>query len=104
MTEKQLFDPSFWLSVATKLPGLLDDSEGLNHVVDRFVGQYLPVLLRVTRQDDTDHAWLAFWSYLVAPRTNRKPCVLSSRSADLLIAEFQSVLSGPGQRPSSQDQ
>ncbi|PKB72554.1 MAG: hypothetical protein BZY75_06255 [SAR202 cluster bacterium Io17-Chloro-G7] len=93
MTENQLFDHPFWMNIAAKLPDLSDDLEGVEHLVYRFVDQYLPVLLRVTRQEDIDHAWLAFWSYLVAPRTHRKPCYLSSWTADLLIAEFQSVLS-----------
>ena len=96
MTEEEILERSFWLDIATKLPDLRDDLEGLEHLVDRFVGQYLPVLLRVTRKEDIDHAWLAFWNYLVAPRTNRKPCSLSSKTADLLIAEFQNVLTGPG--------
>lgn len=104
MTEQELFERSLWLDIAAKVPDLLDDLEGVAHLVDRFVGQYLPVLLRVTKQEDRDHAWLAFWNYLVAPRTNRKPCSLSSRMADLLIAEFQSVLSGPDYSPSPQAQ
>ena len=95
LTEKELFDQSFWVNIATNLPELSNDPEGAEHLVDRFVGQYLPVLLRVTRKEDSDHAWLAFWSYLVAPRTNRKPCSLSSQAADLLIAEFQSALTEP---------
>ena len=93
MTEKEIFEQTFWLNLATKLPDLSNGLEGVEHLVDRFVGQYLPVLLRVSRQEDVDRACLAFWSYLVAPRTNRKPCSLSSRTADLLIAEFQRVLS-----------
>ncbi len=96
MSENELLDQPFWMDIATKLPELADDIEGLEHLVERFVGQYLPVLLRVTKQEDRDHAWLAFWSYLVAPRTHRKPCYLSSRTADLLIAEFQTVLSERG--------
>ena len=95
LTEEELFDQAFWLNIAIKVPEVSNDLVGLEHLVDRFVGQYLPVLLRVTRDEDRDHAWLAFWSYLVAPPTNRKPCSLPSRTADLLIAEFQSVLSEP---------
>ncbi len=84
------------MSIANNLSELLDDPDGTEHLVDRFVGQYLPVLLRTKTENDIDHVWLAFWSYLVAPRTNRKPFGLSSRTADLLIAEFQRVLSRPG--------
>jgi len=93
LTEDELFDQSFWMNLATNAPEISSDLEGLEHLVERFVGQYLPVLLRVSKKDDFDHAWLAYWSYLVAPRTNRKPGSLSSRAADNLIAEFQSVFS-----------
>ena len=96
MDEEELFDQSFWVSIAMKLPELLNDPEGVEFVVDRFVGQYLPALLRTRVQQDIDHVWLAFWNYLVAPRTSRKPFGLTSRTADLLIAEFQSALSRPG--------
>ena len=91
-----LFDQSSWLEISKKLPELVSDLDGAEHLVDRFVGQYLPVLLRARSKDHSDHAWLAFWSYLVAPRTSRKPFGLSSRAADLLIAEFQRALSEPG--------
>ena len=95
MDEEQLFDHSFWVGIATKLPDLMNDPEGTEHLVERFVGQYLPVLLRSRAQQDIDRAWLALWHYLVAPRTNRKPFGLSSKTADFLIAEFQSALSPP---------
>ena len=94
--DEELFDQSFWVSIAMKLPELLNDPEGAEFLVDRFVGQYLPVLLRTRAKRDIDHVWLAFWSYLVAPHTSRKPFGLSSRTADLLIAKFQGALSRPG--------
>lgn len=93
MTEEELFDPTFWLNIATNVPEVSNDLEGVEHLVDRFVGQYLPVLLRVSKKEEIDHAWLAYWNYIVAPRTNRKPGSLSGRTADLLITEFQRVLS-----------
>ena len=93
MTEDELFNQSFWMNLATGALEISSDLEGLEHLVERFVGQYLPVLLKVSNKDDFDHAWLAYWNYLVAPRTNRKPGSLSSRAADNLIAEFQSVFS-----------
>ena len=96
MDEEELIDQSFWVGIAMKLPELLEDPEGAEFLVDRFVGQYLPALLRARVQQDIDHVWLAFWNYLVAPRTSRKPVGLSSRTADSLIAELQSALSGPG--------
>ena len=94
MNEEDLFDQNFWVSVANKLPELLNNPEGTEHLVDRFVGQYLPALLRSRREEDRDHVWLALWNYLVAPHTNRKPFGLSSTIADRLIAEFQGALSG----------
>ena len=96
MTEQELFDQSFWVNIATKIPELLNDPEGAEHLVDRFVAQYLPVLLRSRMEEERDHVWLAFWHYLVAPRTSRKPFGLSSRTADFLIAEFQGALSELG--------
>ena len=96
LTDKELFDQSFWVNIATNLPELLNDPEGAEHLVDRFVGQYLPALLRSSLEEQRDHVWLAFWHYLVAPRTSRKPFGLSSRTADLLIAEFQGALSELG--------
>ncbi|PKB68888.1 MAG: hypothetical protein BZY81_00345 [SAR202 cluster bacterium Io17-Chloro-G4] len=95
MTEEDVFDLTYWMKIATNIPEISNDLEGVEHLVGRFVGQYLPVLLRVTNKEAQDHAWLAFWSYAVAPSTNRKPCNLSSRTADLLIAEFQKVLPEP---------
>ena len=92
MTEEDLFDQSFWLEISKKIPELVSDLDGSEHLVDRFVGQYLPVLLRARSKEDVDRVWLAFWSYLVAPRTSRKPFGLSSRAADLLIAEYQGAL------------
>ncbi len=93
MNEEELFDQSFWVSIAMTLPELLNDPEGTEHLVDRFVGQYLPVLLRSRREEERDHVWLALWNYLVAPHTNRKPFGLSGTTADLLIGEFKGALS-----------
>ena len=96
MDDEQFFDHSFWVGVANKLPDLANDPEGTGHLVERYVAQYLPAHLRSKSQQDIDRVWLAFWHYLVAPRTNRKPFGLSSRTADLLIAEFQGELSRSG--------
>ena len=94
MNEEDLFDQNFWVGVAMKLPELLNDPEGTEQLVDRFVGQYLPALLRSRGEEQRDHVWLALWNYLVAPHTNRKPFGLSGTMADRLIAEFQGALSG----------
>ncbi len=96
MDEEELFDQSLWVSIVQKLPELQEDPVGAEFLVNRFVGQYLPVLLRTRGQQNIDHVWLAFWNYLVAPRSSRKPFGLTSRTADLLIAEIQSALSQKG--------
>ena len=92
MTEKELFDQSFWVKIAINLPELLDNPEGVEQLVDRFAGQYLPVLLRSRAKDDSDRVWLAFWSYLIAPPTRRKLFGLSHHTADRLIADFERAL------------
>ena len=96
MDEEELFDQPFWVSIALKLPVLQEDPVGAEFLVDRFVGQYLPALLSTSGQQGIDQVWLAFWHYLVAPRSSRKPFGLTNGTADLLIAEFQSTLSRPG--------
>ena len=108
MDKEQLFDHAFWLGIASKQPELSGDPAGAGHMVDRFVGQYLPAALRSSSKQDFDRVWFAFWNYLVAPKTSRKPFGLSSKAADLLITEFQAALSGPedewqepGPRPSN---
>jgi hypothetical protein len=92
---EKLFDEAFWVGIANRLPDLANDPEGTNHLVERYVAQYLPAHLRCKSQQDFDRVWLAFWHYLVAPRTNRKPFGLTSPTADLLIATFQGELSRP---------
>ena len=96
MDEEELFDQPFWVSIALKLPELQEDPVGAEFLVDRSVGQYLPALLSTRGQQGIDQVWLAFWQYLDAPRSSRKPFGLTSGTADLLIAEFQSTLSRPG--------
>lgn len=96
MEEEQLIDHAFWFGIASKQPELLGDPAGAEHMVDRFVGQYLPAALRSSSKQDFDRVWFAFWNYLVAPKTRRKPFGLSSKAADLLITDFQAALSEPG--------
>ena len=90
-----LFDQSFWEEIARSSPDLVDNPEGAEHLTYRFVGQYLPALLRARTKEESDHVWLAFWRYLVARRSSRKPFGLSQHAADGLIAEFQKALSEP---------
>jgi len=90
------FDQSFWEKIAANLPELLGNPGAVEQLVDRFAGQYLPVLLRARAKEDSDRVWLAFWSYLVAPSTRRRPFGLSPEAADRLIADFQKALSELG--------
>ena len=93
MADAKLFEQSFWEDIARSSPELTDNPEGLELLAYRFAGQYLPALLRTRTQEDRDRVWLAFWSYLVAGATMRKPFGLSNREADRLIADFQNALS-----------
>lgn len=89
------FGQSFWEEIARNLPELVDNPEGAEHLAYRFVGQYLPVLLGAKTKVSNDHVWLAYWSYLTARRSKRKPFGLSQQAADRLITEFQKSLSEP---------
>lgn len=91
--ENKFSDQSFWLEICNKLPEVARELDGLERLVERLLGQYLPALSRARAPADADRVWLAFWHYLVAPRSSRKPFGLSSKAADLLIAEFQKALS-----------
>ena len=93
INDDKFFDQSYWLEICKKLPELAGELDGIEHLVERFTGQYLPTLFRARAEVDVDRVWLAFWHYLVAPRTSRKPFGLSSQAADLLITEFQRALS-----------
>ena len=95
----QPVNQSLWLDIAVSLPELAADPEGAAHLVERFAGQYLPVLVSAASTEAGERAWLAFWSYVVAPRTGRKPFTLSSRNADCLIDKFRQALEAHGQSP-----
>ena len=86
---------SFFAEIAKRSPELVDNLEGAEHLARRFVSQYLPVLLRAKTEEDRNHVWLAFWSYLIAPRNRRKPFGLSQEAAEGVLAHFQGVLSAP---------
>ena len=93
MRDRDLFDKSFWEEIARCSPELADNPEGAEHLAYRFVGQYLPALLRVSTKEATDDVWLTFWSYLTARGNQRKPFALSQEAADRVIAEFQQAVS-----------
>ena len=95
VADADLLDQLFWEDIARNSPELVDNPDGLERVVYRFVGQYLPALLKTRTKEDGDQVWLAFWSYLVAPASGRKPFGLSNRAADNLIADFQNALREP---------
>lgn len=88
-------DQSFWEEIARNSPELVDNPEGVEHLAYRFVGQYLPVLLGARNKEASDHVWLAYWNYLTARQSGRKPFGLSQQAADQLITEFQKALSKP---------
>jgi hypothetical protein len=83
-------DPSIWLKICQKLPELGSELDGLEHLVDRFVGQYLPSLFRARAETEIDRVGLDFGITLW------QPAPVASRAADLLITEFQRALSEPG--------
>ena len=57
------------------------------------MGKYLPAVLRARNEEERERVWLAFWSYIVARATSRKPFGLSHGAADQLIKELQTALS-----------
>ena len=92
MEEDQLFEHSLWLGIAVKGSELQDNLEGAAHLVERFVAQYLPAALQSSSDQSYERVWLAFWHYLVAPMTRRKPFGLSGTAADELIAEYRNEI------------
>ena len=91
---RDLFDHAFWEAMARSSPELRDNPAGTEHLVRRFLGKYLPRLLLARTEDDLQHVWLAYWSYLIARASWKKPFGLSHQAADDLIAQFKSAL-GP---------
>jgi hypothetical protein len=94
-----LFDRSFWESVAAESPELAGDPEGTEHLVYRFLGKYLPAVLKARTAEGRERAWLALWSYMIARRSARKPFGLSPLAADELVGRFQAELVQQGYGP-----
>ena len=89
-----------WEAIANGSPELSDNPEGAEHLADRFEGQYLPAMMKARTPEAQERVWLAFWTYLTAPLTQRKPFRLSSKAADQLIGDVQKAMSqGLGQDP-----
>ncbi len=84
-----------WEKAIRDFPNLTGNPEGIESLIERFEGQYLGALLLAKIEDQRNDAWLAFWSYLIARPTMRKPFQLTSEEADRLIASLQSALDSP---------
>jgi hypothetical protein len=93
LNDTDVFDQSPWEAIARESPELADNPAGAEHLAYRFAGKYLPALLRSKTTDEKERVWLAFWSYIIARATDRKPFGMSQEAADLLIAQFQKALS-----------
>ena len=91
-----LFDRVAWEALAGESAELSDNPRGTEHLVYRFLGKYLPAVLKARTPDARERAWLAFWSYMIARRTSRKPFGLSQQGTDALIERFQAELERRG--------
>jgi len=96
LSEPDLFEPDTWLAIAVGLPELHENPEGAAHLVYRFLGKYLPALLRARTPEERGRVWLAFWSYLIARQSRKKPFGLSHQAADELIARIRQELESKG--------
>lgn len=99
MNQPDLFDNALWEELVGNASELQGDPAACEHLVYRFLRQYLPALLAARTQDDRERVWRALWSYLTAPVTRAKPFGLSYSSADDLIAEIQKELGRLGYHP-----
>jgi hypothetical protein len=94
-----LFDRGFWEAITRDSQALRDNPEGVEHLVYRFLGTYLPNLVSARTEEDSVRVWLAFWSYLIARASWKKPFGLTHEAADELIAQFKMALGGSGPGP-----
>lgn len=83
---------AFWEAIAIRSPELEENPEGAQHLAFRFAGKYLPIVRGTKDNGERERVWLAFWSYLVARETSRKPFDLSPDAADEIIAQFRAAL------------
>ena len=81
-----------WKKVIREFPTLEEDLEGVESLIEHFEGEYFEALQMARDEDARDHVWVAFWNFLIARPTMRKPFQLTSQDADELIARLQSVL------------
>ena len=95
---QDLFDSAPWDELVGRLTDFQDVPGAAQHLVYRFLHQYLPALLSAKTQHARDRVWYSLWSYLTSTATRAKPFALSSLSADGLIAEIQGELSRLGYR------
>ena len=96
LNDSNTLDRTVWDDIVGKARELQDNPDACEHLVYRFLKQYLPALYRAKTQEARDRVWRALWSYLTTPATKAKPFVLSSSSADDLIAEIQEEVSRRG--------
>ena len=94
-----LFDRDSWEALAGGSQELSDNPQAAGHLVYRFLGKYLPTLLAARTEEARERVWLAFWSYLIARASMKKPFGLSQQAADELIERFQRELVQRGYRP-----
>ena len=92
MKQSDQFDNTVWGELVGRVTELRDNPAGCDHLVYRFLGQYLPALLSARTQEARERVWSALWSYLTTPATRAKPFAMSSSSADDLIAVIQMEL------------
>lgn len=85
-------DEAFWEEIAARSPELEENPEGAAHLAFRFAGKYLPIVLGTKDNEERERVWFAFWSYLIARETSRKPFGLSSDAADEIIGQFRAAL------------
>ena len=94
--DSALLDRSFWEELAAESPELAENPEGTQHLVYRFLGKYLPAVLKARTEEARERVWLALWSYMIARQSARKPFGLSPDAADELIRRFQAELDRRG--------